>query len=241
MSRGQRVSEFLEITGKVLSVLGSLAGAALAVVKLYREVFKSTPEKDRDPADDAGRRPASDPDEPHQSSGRVWFLWGIGAAAGVFLLGLVLLAVGNRLGKVRPHMIVEKPDAKKVQQARERLQFHGGVPIPVRDLYRGSWDLMYSGILQKEYRGKVILVVGPVSSVSSDSVTLEAGPSPALLTCSFGVRHRDRLKTLREGQLATIRAEMQTYRNGEGGEVLELVECEVVAVEGEGAAPKRPR
>lgn len=234
------MSEFLEITGKVLSVLGSLAGAALGVVKLYREVVKDRPEKDRHTADDVDR-PAADRDEPRQSSGRVWFLWGIGAAVGVFLLGLVMLAVGNRLGKARPHMVVEKPDAQKVQQARERLQFRDGVPIPARDLYRGTWDLMYSGVLQKEYGGKVILVVGPVSSVTADSVTLEAGPFPASLTCSFGVRHRDRLKTLREGQLATIRAEIQTYRNGEGGEVLKLVECEVVSVEGEGIAPKRPR
>lgn len=234
------MSEFLEITGKVLSVLGSLAGAALGVVKLYREIVKNRPEKDRDPADDAERRSASDRDEPHQSGSRVWFLWGIGAAVGVLLLGLALLAVGNRLGKVRPHMIVEKPDAQKVQQARERLQFRDGVPLPARDLYRGTWDLMYSGVLQKDYGGKVILVVGPVSSVSTDSVTLDAGPFPASLTCSFGVRHRDRLKTLREGQMATIRAEIQTYRNGEGGEVLRLVECEVVSVEGEGAL-KRPR
>lgn len=233
------MSEFLEITGKILSVLGSLAGAALGVVKLYREVVKNRPEEDRDTADAADRRPTADRDGPHRSSGRVWFLWGIGAAVGVFLLGLVMLAVGHRLGKVRPHMIIEKPDAQKVQQARERLQFREGVPIPARDLYRGAWDLMYSGVLQKEYGGKVILVAGPVSAVSADSVTLEAGPFPAALTCSFGARHRDRLKTLREGQLATIRAEMQTYRNGEGGEVLKLVECEVVSAEG--GAPKPPR
>ena len=236
------MSEFLEITGKVFSVLGSLAGAALGVVKLYREVFKEPPEKDRERGDDGGSRSAPDRDEPHQSGGRHWFVWGIVTALAVLLVGLGMLAVASRLGKPVVREVIEKPDAQKVKQARERLQFREGVPIPARDLRDGMWDLMYSGIIQKEYGGKVLLVAGPVKYLSNDIVTLEAGPFPATVTCSFGVRHRDRIKALREGQMVTIRAEIQTYRNGSGGEVLNLVECELVSAEGgEKDDPKRLR
>ena len=227
------MSEFLEITGKVFGVIGAAASAALGIVKLYRAV-KEPPDKDRDSDDEVDRR------EQPRSGGTPWFIWRIVAALAVLLLGLAMLVVGSRLGKTGPREIVDKPDARKVQQARERLQFRDGIPIPARDLHTGMWDLMYSGIIQKEYGGKVILVTGPVKFVSNDSVTLEAGPFPATVTCSFGIRHRDRIKTLSEGLMVTIRAEIQTYRNGNDGEVLKLVECELVSAEGgEKADPKR--
>jgi len=236
------VSEFLEIIGKLFGVIGAAASAALGVVKLYRAV-KNPPERDRGPDDEADRRPGRR-DDPPRSGGMPWFGWALAAAVAVLLLGVAMLVVAARLGKVGPHEVVEKPDAQKFKQARERLQFREGVPIPARNLRDGMWDLMYSGIIQKEYGGKVILVAGPVDHVSDvlNTVWLEAGPSSASVTCKFGVRHRDRIKTLREGQMVTIRAEIQTYRNGSGGEVLELVECELVSAEGgEKADPKRPR
>lgn len=228
------MSEFLDITGKILGVLGSLGTLALTGIKLCREVRKNRPEENRDQNDgdvDGGRRPAPDPGGQHQSSGRPWFVWGLVAAIAALLLGLAMLVLGSRLGKTVAHEVVEKPDAQKVQQARERLQFREGAPISAKNFHRGMWDLMYSGIIESEYGGKVILVAGPVGSVSDSlhTVDLEAGAFPATVTCSFGVRDRDRIKALRKGQTITVRGEIRTYRNGSGGEVAQLADCELVS------------
>lgn len=236
------MSEFLETAGKVLGVIGSLGTVALTGIKLYREAFKKPPETERDRSSDDSRS-APDRGGSGPSSSRFWF-GGIAAALAVLLLGLAMLAVGSRMGKVQPREVIEKPDAEKVQQARNLLQFRDGVPISARDLHKGMHDLMYSGLIQKEYGGKVILVTGTVSGVSDSlhTVDLEAGAFPATVACEFGVRDHDRIAALRKGQTVIVRAEIQTYRNGSGGEVLRLVNCELASAEGgEKADPKRPR
>ena len=239
------MSELLDIAGKVLGVLGSLGTLALTGIKLCREARKNRPEENRDQNDDGDRRPAPDRNGRYQSSGgRPWFVWGLVVAVAVLLLGLAMLVLGARLGKTVAREVVEKPDAQKVQQARERLQFREGAPISARDFHRGMWDLMYSGVIEREYGGKVILVTGPVSSVSDSlhTVDLEAGAFPATVACSFGVRDHDRIKALPQGQTVTVRGEIRTYRNGSGGEVAQLADCELVSVEGgEKADAKRPR
>lgn len=238
------MSEFLDIAGKVLGVLGSLGTLALTGIKLCREARKNRPEEYRGQNDDGGRRPAPDRNGQHQSSGRPWFVWGLAIAVAALLLGLAMLVLGPRLGKTVAREVVEKPDAQKVRQARERLQFRDGAPISARDFHKGMWDLMHSGVIEREYGGKVILVAGPVSSVSDSlhTVDLEAGAFPAAVACSFGVRDHDRIKALRKGQTVTVRGEIRTYRNGSGGEVAQLAACELVSVEGgEKADAKRPR